>query len=142
MATSTVYVMLLYLKMLKQLIFQKRVESKYYISYIWLIKWPDEVLMLLKVKVILSPFVKVTESLPPINNVQTLLLWNSWTTEAKFYLELPGLGTRKFFHAVWVTWPIWSSCWYMVKKSSFFSPELKGRWSWKLVCTIKESSPS
>ena len=39
----------------------------------------------------------------------------AWPIKAKFYVEPPGKGERKFVCGIWVTWPRWPSRPYMVK---------------------------
>ena len=52
--------------------------------------------------------------------------------EAKFHVEPPWDREWKFVQMVYVTWPIWPPCPYMVK----------GQWPWKFVCSIGYSSTS
>ena len=64
-------------------------------------------------------------------------------SKPNFMWSLLGLGERYFVRGIWVTWPRWPPCPYMVKtlqKSS--SPEPAGRFSQNLVCSIGDSSPS
>ena len=54
-----------------------------------------------------------------------------------FIWSLSGMGEQKFVCGVWVTWPRWPPCPYMVKtlqKSS--PPEPKGQWPCGLLCSI------
>ena len=46
-----------------------------------------------------------------------------WPIEAKFYVAPPSDGERKFDQTVYVTWPRWPPCPYMVKtwKKNIFS---------------------
>ena len=55
--------------------------------------------------------------------------------------NLHGMGEPKFDEMVYITWPSWPPCPYMVKtlkKTSSLEP--KGRWPSKLVCSIGFSS--
>ena len=58
-------------------------------------------------------------------------------SKPNFMWSLHGSGERKFVRGVWITWPRWPPCPYMVKtlqKSA--SPEPKGQWPCGLVCSI------
>ena len=57
-------------------------------------------------------------------------------SKPNFIWSLSGMGERKFVHRVWVTWPRWPPCPYMVKTLQKSSPEPKGQWLWGLVCSI------
>ena len=63
-------------------------------------------------------------------------------SKLNFIWSLSVMGKQKFIREVWVTWPRWSLCPYMLKtfqKSS--SPEPKGQWPLGLVCSIGDSGP-
>ena len=62
--------------------------------------------------------------------------------EAKFHVELHGLGELKFVRGIWVTWPRWPPRPYMVKILQKYSREPKGQWPWALVCSIGALGPS
>ena len=63
-------------------------------------------------------------------------------SKPNFIWSLNGMGEQKFVRGVWVTWPRWLPCPYMVKtlqKSS--SPEPKGQWPCGLIYSIGDSGP-
>ena len=110
---------------------------------IWSTQSPDEDIRLLKVKVIFCPFFKVTEIILPVNisNISPMKPVGGLTPN--FIWSLSRMGEWKFVRVIWITWPRWPPCPYMVKtlqKSS--SPEPKGLWPWNLVCNIGHSGPS
>ena len=58
-------------------------------------------------------------------------------SKPNFIWSLSGMGERTFVHGVWVTWPRWPQCPYMVKTlKKSLSPEPKGQWPCGLVCSI------
>ena len=77
-----------------------------------LAKWVNEVEWVSKVKVILSPWSKVTQ----ISMLKLVFLKNSlaiWNQSA--YENLREKRKWKFIQMSWVTWPTWPPCPYMVK---------------------------
>ena len=92
-----------------------------------LTKWVHEPLGIATVKVIHWPWSKVTQ----IQHFHFLFLKTARPIEAKFYVEPTVLGHMTKMSAL----PIHGK--NLIKSSSL---EPKGRWPWKLVCSIRYSS--
>ena len=87
---------------------------------------------IVKVKVIRWAWSKVTQIQNFILFSYKLLGW----LKPNFMWSLYWTGEWYIGQMVQVTWPVWTSCPYMVKTLKIFFSGTKEWWPWKLVCSI------
>ena len=113
------------------------ISLRYNTWYTWSTKWANERYYVTK-----GQGHSVSPSV--IKIFKHLQLWNHWADWSQnFIWSLSGVGKQKLIPRVWVTWPRWPPCPYMVKtlqKSSSLEP--KGLWPWNLVWSIGHAGPS
>ena len=60
--------------------------------------------------------------------------------KSNYMWSLHGVGEQMFVHNVWIIWPRWPPCQYMVKTFENLPQESNSRWPWNLLCSIKDST--